>query len=207
MFFSGGGGQEPDRGVVVFEGSSHVINHVKTFADSLRLYLNDQEIEIPEGTSIQIGIDGGKRTLNSRLHTAGHLLASVIYEEMKLDLVPNKGYHYQLGSHVEFSSSSDVRQVDIEDLNTRLSRNIEAALTVYSEIVTTESKSYINSFRTLAFNPPKDAQIRLVKIAGFLAYACGGTHVENTSELKGLKVTGFKFKKGHLRIKYEFDSR
>ncbi|MBQ0218761.1 alanine-tRNA synthetase second additional domain-containing protein, partial [Alcaligenes faecalis] len=44
---------------------------------------------------------------------------------------------------------------------------------------------------------------RQVAIGGLGQYACGGTHVENTSELNGLKIVRIKNKKDELSVHYE----
>lgn len=46
---------------------------------------------------------------------------------------------------------------------------------------------------------------RIVTVAG-LACPCGGTHVGSTRDLKGVRVTKLKAKKGTLRVSYAVPS-
>lgn len=203
-YFSGGGGQEADKAKLFVNGKNIDIISGKYLNGTSRIYIGQSTEELAIGTSIKIEIDPETRINNSRLHSAGHLLSSVIFEEMKLDLIPIKGFHYNVGSHVEFSSSSGIREIEIDELNNRLHNNIESKLQISSEIVNVNSSSYAISFKTAGFTPTANTMIRLVNIGEFLAYSCGGTHVLNTSYLKGLKIIGYKSKKGNLRIKYGF---
>lgn len=196
-YFPGGGGQEADLGKVLIHDISYTIKSAKIVDNRLTIYLAELQSAPQSGTEVMIQIDPRTRTINSRLHSAGHLISSVIFEEMKLDLIPVKGYHYSVGSHVEFASQSGLKSLDIDEVNNLLQQNIEAKKPVVSSIVKASSEAYLNSFKIPGFSPHENADIRLVKIGDFLSYACGGTHVVDTGELNGLKVKrGLNQKKG-----------
>ncbi|MBB5639005.1 alanyl-tRNA synthetase [Pedobacter cryoconitis] len=204
-FFPGGGGQETDKGELVINGEFFNITNAKFIDKQLRIYVDQTSTPLYPGLSADIIIDPVKRSLNSLLHSAGHLLSSVVYEELRLDLQPIKGFHFEAGSHVEFISKSGINQVDLNEINYRLQQNVAAKHPFTSKIVSSKSKEYEDAFSITGFSPEEDDAVRLVTIGGFLSYACGGTHVEHTGCLEGLKVNGYKQKKGNLKIKYGFE--
>lgn len=203
-YFPGGGGQEADLGEIILDNKSYKITGGKLTENLLKLYMEETYTDIAEGTEILINIDKVARDKNSKLHSAGHLLSSIVFEQMKLDLIPIKGYHYSIGSHVEFSSELGIKSIDMDEINRIIELKVKEELPIFSSIVNPDSNEYKESFKTSSFAPLENSEIRLVRIGDYLAYACGGTHVLHTGYLKGLKVTGLKSKKGNLRVKYEF---
>lgn len=48
--------------------------------------------------------------MHSRLHSAGHLIDVALAELGRTDLKPGKGYHWEVGTYVEY-----IGKVDAED--------------------------------------------------------------------------------------------
>jgi misacylated tRNA(Ala) deacylase len=50
---------------------------------------------------------------------------------------------------------------------------------------------------------PAGQPTRVIEVEGFEACPCGGTHINSTTELVGIKITSLKNNKKNLRVKYE----
>lgn len=119
-----------------------------------------------------------------------------------LSLIPAKGAHYPEWSEVEYEGV--VAPEEIESLPQKLQQQLDQMIAqgyeVKIEMSTKEQakeKCYI-----LPAELPDNKPIRIVAVWDDLFMPCGGTHVRNVSELKGLKITKVKSKKGMTKVSY-----
>lgn len=201
VFYPGGGGQEPDQGMVIRENGTAV--PLLKAALVLGAFRHYTAAPVPEGERLIIRIDGAARVQHARLHTGGHLLSSVVFEQLKWPLIPVKGFHYTEGAYLEFKPMEVMNEPDLALLNQALEAVIGDRLSVTSTLTTAEDRLFREAFKPPGFQPPPDKPLRLVKIDTFLAYPCGGTHLRHTGELHWLRVRHVKNKKGNIRIAYE----
>ena len=197
-FYPEGGGQPSDTGMLIRESDS---------AEFRVLYIGKFEGDIsheidPEMTSqanklsaclkagdkIKVLIDWDRRYKHMRMHTATHIIANVIEQEAGAQITGN-----QLGldqSRVDFSLEAFDREkfAEYEKIaNDIIARNSPVNLYLISR---KEAEAKLSRLTTLAKGFSDDIkEVRLVEIEGITIEACGGTHVKNTSEIKGLKIT------------------
>ena len=200
-FYYGGGGQEPDKGVLIVENKEYKILKPKIEHGELRHYL-EEKITLVENQEILIKIDEENRFINNKLHSAGHLISSVVTQDINSGLITAKGMHFQQGAFVGFSRPSSDLDLDINQLNEALQKRIEENLPITIKIVSLQSDEYKKSFKIAGFNPPVNQPLRLVKIGDYMSYPCGGTHVNSTIVIGNIHVSSIKNKKGNLRVYY-----
>nr|WP_299246499.1 hypothetical protein [uncultured Halomonas sp.] len=183
LFHPQGGGQKADRGFI----ASIPILHVRHGANgAIDHYIADPEC-LKIGMGVEIFVDSRWRQLNATYHTAGHLLAGIA-EELLDNIHATCGHHWPGEARVEFKEMHHTINLDrwrdelTEALNQRLKQYIESALPVIQLGDTHKNRE--------------------IKIGNFDPIPCGGTHLENLMELKEVRVTGMKRKKGVLRISY-----
>lgn len=204
VFYPGGGGQEPDKGFIEKENSSRFpVMKASMKGHEIRHYYEEDENSFEEGEKVWIRIDKAHRIQNAKLHTAGHLLASVVYEELKWPLTPLKGFHYQQGAYIEFDPAEDMTAIDEKALSEAIDKDIQKQLPITISLVSKDSELFKLAFKPKGFIVPEDKALRLVKIGGYLAYPCSGTHLHHTGELNFFRIKHIKHKKGKLRISYE----
>ncbi|XP_037410977.1 alanine--tRNA ligase-like isoform X2 [Triticum dicoccoides] len=107
IFHPQGGGQPADTGFIVSAagaGARFLVEDVRV-KDGVVLHYGRFEDaagpELSQGQSVRLEIDAERRKLNSRLHSAGHLLDSCM-TNLGLHLEPGKGYHFPDGPSVEY---------------------------------------------------------------------------------------------------------
>lgn len=201
VFYPGGGGQEPDKGLIVTrQGARYPILKAVLTDGRMRHYLAEK---LPEGEEVRIRIDGDHRLQNARLHTAGHLLSSVIHEKLQWPLTPVKGFHYQQGAYIEFEPSGNMPEICMEMLNEALREEIGRKRPVSAAFVTAGDARFEQAVKPQGFLAPAGRPLRVVQIDPYRAYLCGGTHLHHTGELNRVRIRHVRHKKGNIRICYE----
>ncbi len=200
IFYPGGGGQEPDKGIIINEsGVSFSVLKAKRKNSEVRHYLSE---ELPLDTVVKMAIDRDYRLQNTRLHTAGHLLASVVYEKLGWPLQPVKGFHYQKGAYVEFEPEKEMDEIPETALYQAVMEDIRSKLPVASTIAVPEAVDSASVFVPEGFSLPQGEPLRLVSIEGYNSVPCGGTHLHHTGEIKNFSIKQIRHKKGRIRISY-----
>jgi len=202
IFYPQGGGQPTDIGFINIDNGDDIeVNFVSFVDGEVRLYSDVINIK-PRNQIVKQFINQNERMKNARSHTAGHLLTILI--ENETDLIGVKGYHFPNGSYVEFEGNNiDNTEKLIERINQLAIESIKAKKQINVEVIS------INELSKKCKNIPSylystNKPIRIMTIDGFEPIPCGGTHLKNLSDLSILKVTKIKFKKGKVKISYEF---
>ncbi|KAK6930152.1 Alanyl-tRNA synthetase, class IIc, N-terminal, partial [Dillenia turbinata] len=203
IFHPQGGGQPSDTGFITFPNSNSkfvvqdvrskdgIVFHYGSLENEDSNSNSNEELlisEIQQGIQVSLHVNEPRRTLNSRLHSAGHLLdVCVLNVGLLTHLEPNKGYHFPDGPFVEYKgtipSDLQTKQKELElEANALISRGgkISAALVPYEEALKLCGgclPDYI----------PKGSTPRIIKIGDNPGCPCGGTHVHDISEIISMK--------------------
>lgn len=186
IFYPLGGGQPGDTGVLTGpDGKPHRVLDTRK-GDSFEVIKHELDTDKPglkPGDSVAIAIDWDRRFRHMRMHTCMHLLGSLIpvpvtggsvgAEKSRLD--------FDLGEH----------QIDKEDLTTRINRLVaEAHPVTFGTITEAELDERPELVRTMSVQPPRGVgDIRTVRIEGVDYQPCGGTHVNNSSEVGVVRIS------------------
>lgn len=179
LFHPQGGGQPADRGTI--EGVEVV--HVAAEGDEIRHYLESIESLEPD-QDVSLCIDDARRSLHERLHTAGHLIGSVV-ELLFPQAEAVAGHHWPGEARVDFRLSADT--LDTDSFRFVLEPELRRAVSRNPSVYATETA------------PGR----RMVVIEGYAPIACGGTHADSLSEVGEIELRGLSLKKGRLRIGYD----
>ncbi len=186
IFYPLGGGQPGDTGVMTGpDGNEHkVIDTRKSDTpNQIRHQLDTDDHGFKPGDTVDTEVDWERRFKHMRMHTSMHLLGSLIpvpvtggsvgAEKSRLD--------FDLGEH----------QIDKVDLTTRMNLLVEASHpVVFGSITEAELDERPQLVRTMSVQPPRGAgDIRTVRIEGVDFQPCGGTHVNNTSEIGAVRIS------------------
>ncbi|KAH9608429.1 hypothetical protein KSS87_013205 [Heliosperma pusillum] len=163
----------------------------------------EPEWMIKEGTCVELLVDECRRSLNSRLHSAGHLLDISIRNVGLGHLEPGKANHFPEGPWVEYKgifpqTELKTKQEELEkDVNALVSRGgkVTVALLPYDEAAKLcggQLPHYIL----------KDSRPRIVQLGENLGCPCGGTHVQDIAEVKTIKISQIRMKKGTTKVFY-----
>jgi Ser-tRNA(Ala) deacylase AlaX len=139
------------------------------------------------GTAVAGLLDWDRRYGVMRHHTALHVMVGAVYH-LFAALVTG-GQIYPDRARMDFSLE-DLSKERVAAIEAETNRVIVEGRRVLVRFVTREEFERSDLLRLAKNLVPQDVeQIRVVEIEGYDAQADGGTHVDNTREIGGLRVT------------------
>jgi misacylated tRNA(Ala) deacylase len=188
LFFPGGGGQPPDRGVLTAAGEPLPITEVRE--DEAGVVWHRVGRDLAPGVEVHGVIDWHQRHALMRHHGLMHVVNSVARERFAGVITG-----VQIGaerSRIDFRLA-DFGRESLPAFEARVNEVLARGLAVRHSIITEEEfRSRPELVRTLNVLPPiVDGTVRVVEIAGFDAQACGGTHVRSTAEIGPARLVKF----------------
>ncbi|KAJ4969228.1 hypothetical protein NE237_015929 [Protea cynaroides] len=213
IFHPQGGGQPSDTGFVTHGASDlKFIVQDARLKDGLVFHYgffeksgNDEDPELRKGQEVCLYVDEPRRNLNSRLHSAGHLLDICMGKVGWGHLKPGKAYHFPDGPFVEYKGA--VPQNEIQSKQKELEMEASALISrggkVSAAVLSYEEASELCG-GSLPDYIPKESTPRIVKLGEYPGCPCGGTHVVDISEIRSLKVGQIRTKKGMTKDAAEF---
>ena len=188
VFFPGGGGQMPDRGTMSWnnrqdEGNVIAINK----RDEIVWHTLDCPPP-PVGTEVVGTIDWDFRYHMMRTHTALHILCGTIFREFGVQVTG--GQMYPDRARMDFAME-DLSKERIAYIEEKINEAVEADFPIRVYTLPREKAFAIPDLIRTKINllPPEIEEIRIVEIVGLDLQADGGTHVNHTKEVGGIKIT------------------
>lgn len=192
-FYPEGGGQPPDHGVISTETTQSSVIDVQEIDNEVWLKLNKNEFQPNEIISAKI--DKSRRINLSRNHTSQHLISAIFMEDFEYDTV--KATIDLKSSEIEFDKKLnwDILEKGINKVNSHIlqSHPINSKFFDKENISDLKLRGNISDLHSI---------YRIVEIKDVDLNPCGGTHVENTSEIqivavRKLENNKLKFISGH----------
>ncbi len=206
IFYFGGGGQPADSGFVRDpEGNMVPILKAIPAPGGIAHYLASPHFAPGPGVALRMSIDPARRLLHSRIHTAGHLVGSMIFEQLRWKLVPLKGYHYPDSPYVEFSNPEQLHELDSIPVEEGMREWIRSDRAVFTSTDGSLDGDREKTFVPEGFSLEGGRSLRWVGIDGFKYYPCAGTHVPTLGLLGKVSIKYFKGKKGNMRVAYQVE--
>ena len=202
IFYPLGGGQPGDTGSLTGpDGKTHKVLDTRKgdSFEQIKHQLDTDEHGLKAGDSVDITIDWERRFRHMRMHTCMHLLGSLIPVPVTGGSVgaDKSRLDFDLGEHT----------LDKEDLTTRINALVaEAHPVVFGTITEAELDEHPELVRTMSVQPPRGVgDIRTVRIEDVDYQPCGGTHVNNSSEVGVVRISkienkGKRNRRVHLLI-------
>ena len=196
-FYPGGGGQPADRGTILraADGRTWTVRAARRFGGEIV-----HELEAPPdgdlpvaGDDVSIDLDWVRRYALMRTHTALHALCGVVWRDYGA-LVTGGNMEPGAGRmDFEFERmSGDLVDALEATVNTELRADRDVRVNVLPRA---EAFAIPDLIRTkVNLLPEGIAEIRTIEIVGLDLQADGGTHVANTREVGGIRVTGYESK-------------
>ena len=180
-FYAKSGGQPGDKGEIEREGSK--IQVLETIKENNKVvHIVDDLKDLEENCDIIGKINWDLRYKHMRMHTALHLLCSIV----PLGVTGGQiGYEK---SRLDFNDPDKL--INKEELEEKINLLVEDNHTITTEVIESrilEEKPEL--VRTMSVKPPQvDGKIRLVRIGEVDLQPCGGTHVKSTIEIGKIQI-------------------
>ena len=198
VFYPLGGGQPGDTGwLKAADGRRwRVVDTRKGEGGRILHRLEEGATPPATGEAVSAAIDWERRHAHMRMHTALHLLGSVLRYGV------TGGQIGAERSRLDFDTQDEI---DKEAVTAAVNALVAAGHPVRSSWITDEELDrQPDLVRTLSVQPPRGAgRVRLLEVEGVDLQPCGGTHVASTAEIGPLVVTkveskGRRNKRVHL---------
>ena len=204
LFYPLGGGQPGDTGWLVAESGDRfsITDTRKGDQPGVILHLLESGNHgLKSGDRVKIVIDWERRYAHMRMHTAMHLLGSLIP-------VPVTGGSVgAVKSRLDFDMGELV--MDKDELTRKMNALIEAGHDIVFESITeSELDENPGLVRTMSVQPPRGmGDIRMIRIQDVDFQPCGGTHINNTAEIGPIRISKIENKgKKNRRFHLVFDA-
>ena len=193
VFYPMGGGQPGDTGTMEWGNDSANIIDTRYGDGGAICHLLDEAAESPAtGRTVTVKLDWDRRYLHMRMHTALHLLGSVLQYGV------TGGNISAAKSRLDFDMED---AVDKEKVTADLQALVAANHEVSCRWITDEElDAQPELVRTMSVQPPRGVgKIRLLEIEGVDLQPCGGTHLKSTSEVGDIRIGKVEKKGKHNR--------
>ena len=196
VFYPGGGGQPSDRGLLLraTDGRQWTVRAARKLAGEIAHELEPGDGEPPaEGDEVDVDLDWARRLALMRTHTALHALCGVVWRDHGALVT---GGNMEPGSgRMDFEFETMHGDL-VGEIETRVNEELRAARDVRVAVLPRDEAFAIPDLIRTKINllPPGIEEIRTIEIVGLDLQADGGTHVANTSEVGGIRVTGYESK-------------
>ena len=180
-FYARSGGQPGDIGQIIVENQNiEVEDTIKK--DNKIIHIINKTENLDKGIEIIGKINWEKRYKHMKMHSALHLMCSVI----PLGVTGGQiGYEK---SRLDFNDPE--KEINKEEIEEKINSLVKDDYEITSEII--DSKILDEQpelVRTMSVKPPQiDGKIRLIKIGNVDLQPCGGTHVKSTAEIGSIKI-------------------
>jgi alanyl-tRNA synthetase len=203
IFYPQGGGQPFDTGAILIEsnqfsvtsvfyspsrvdGQDAVIKHYGSFETEFLPNIDDE---------VSMNIDLPNRLVNAKNHTAGHLLGFAV--EKLTGVKGKKGFHFPEGCYVEFDG---IVEINPEIVAKTVNEYITDSLPIIHRLV--DAQEYVTLTGQEVSHLPFGKPIRIMETQNLGIMGCGGTHIQNTSEISEFTIRKISNKKGVTKISY-----
>ena len=184
-FYPEGGGQPADIGFLINNGNKITVQNVVKEGEAI-IHIVDGELNLED--TVHGILDWEHRYTLMKHHTGTHLVNSALRKLL--------GEHiWQAGSQLglndarfdfsHYKNISDLEKMKIEELANEF---IRKAATVEKKVMDRNSAEKIHGFRLYQGGVPPGNSIRVLNIPGIDVEACGGTHLNNTSEVEKIRI-------------------
>lgn len=199
-FYPGGGGQPPDRGAILrtSDGRAWTVRAARRVGGEIvhELEPGDDAAggELPAaGDEVSVELDWARRYALMRTHTALHALCGVVWRDY--GALVTGGNMEPGGGRMDFEferMSGDL----VDRIEASVNEELRTGRDVRVDVLPREQAFAIPDLIRTKVNllPPGIEEIRTIEIVGLDLQADGGTHVANTREVGGIRVTGYESK-------------
>lgn len=196
-FYPVGGGEPHDTGKIICNRNEYNVIFVGKFGGDISHEVDKPGLNV--GDKVHCLVNWDRRYKLMRMHTATHILCAVINKDTGAIFTGN-----QLGedkTRIDLSLESfdkEIVQRFIEKANEETRKNKDVKINFVSK----EEGEKLSKLSDWDYEGMD--KLRMVNVEGIDVQPCGGCHIKNTSEIKGIEFLSIENKgKGRKRIYFK----
>jgi len=197
VFYPRSGGAEPDLGTV----NGYRVYDVESEGNVIIHKIENHNLKV--GDIANCKVDSKRREQIKKHHTATHIINGSARKLL--------GNHvWQAGSkkdidkaHLDITHYEPLTEEQIKEIERIANQAIKDNLKVKKEVLDRNTAEKRYGFRIYQGGAVPGKMLRIISIADFDAEACGGLHIDNTSEIEEIFIfSSKKMQDGIIRIEY-----
>ena len=181
-FYAESGGQVADTGVIENDNMSAKVINVNKAPNKQHLHsVKVMFGEIKIGDTVTAKIDENRRALIARNHSSVHLLQQALTEVLGDHIAQHGSYVTDEYSHFDFNHFQKMSAEEIAEVERRVNKYISDAIKEETYVLPIEEAKKMGA--KALFDDKYGDTVRVVTFGDVSKEFCGGTHVNNTSDI------------------------
>ncbi|MEM2214347.1 MAG: alanine--tRNA ligase [Candidatus Nezhaarchaeales archaeon] len=200
-FYPRGGGQEADRGLLIFGDSKVRVLDVVKIGD---VVVHVVDGVAPQGVLVKGELDVERRLGLMRHHTATHILLEAIRRVLGSHVWQAGAQKLPDRAHLDVTHYKHLTNEQLRMIEELANEIVLKNLPVKVSFVEREKAERKYGFEIYQGGVVPGRNVRIVEVEGWNVQACGGTHVASTGEVGLIKVIKVdRIQDGVLRFEYK----
>jgi misacylated tRNA(Ala) deacylase len=195
------GGVACDVGYLMKDNVKHKVVRVEINRETKEItHVLEAEADLKQGDNVKGTIDWERRYRLMRLHTAAHLVATILYNDYGALVTGGQvdSEHAKLDFNLP-KTEREVFEAAVAKANTEAAKGVE--LKIYF-LAREEALKMPGVVKLAEKMPPEEKNLRMVEIPGIDLQADGGPHVRNTNEIGEIRLLKIENKGKNQRRVY-----
>src|SRR5688572_577447 len=190
-FYAESGGQAADAGTIVFDGGRLEVLDVQRPIKGLVVHqVRVLEGELDAGREVHARVDPEWRTGARQAHSGTHVVHAALREVLGPTALQSGSYNRPGYLRLDFGWTTSLSPEQVRDIELVSQQALRAALPVGWQYMTLEEAKEWGAI-ALFGETYDNTKVRVVEIGGpWSRELCGGTHVEHSSQIGTVVVTG-----------------
>ena len=186
-FYATMGGQVGDTGVIYTANGKFIVQETVKLVGNKIGHIGTMElgmIKVGDEVTLSVNTDGRKRTCQN--HSATHLLQKALREVLGSHVEQKGSYQDTERTRFDFSHFSAMTADELKSVEDIVNKKIAEALPVVTKEMTMDEAKKTGAMAL--FGEKYGETVRVVSMGDFSIELCGGTHVENTADIRAFKI-------------------
>jgi alanyl-tRNA synthetase len=186
VFYPEGGGQPADNGRLIFSGKEALVKDVKNLNNRIIHFIEGPAPDA--GSIVKMVVDAERRLQLRRAHTATHIVNAAARMVLGNHVWQAGAQKDTVESRLDITHPLPLTSEDVEKIERKANEIVLSNIDVKIQVLprTIAEKEY--GFRIYQGGAVPGKELRIVKIDGFDAEACGGLHVNKTGDIGLVKI-------------------
>jgi len=196
------GGQPSDKGIIIHNNEEFKVLEVKKEDGKIIHILDKKGLKVND--KVKCKIDWERRYKLMKMHTAAHVISSIIHKETGAMITGNQLDTEK--SRIDFSLEKFNKE-NMENYIKKANEEIKKDHKITVSTISKEEAKKIKNLSKLAKGLPPDLkEIRIVTIGNLDEQGDGGTHVNSTKEIGAIKLLSIENKgKSNRRLYFSLE--
>lgn len=186
VFYAEGGGQSGDQGIIRTKTAQLKVIDCNKQNDTFLHHVHIETGEVKTGEVVQLAVHEIHRRNTAANHSATHLLHAALRKILGAH-VTQAG---QLVDHhrirFDFTHNKSLTADELEKIEHHVNTVVELAVPVETKL--TSHQDAVSSGAMALFGEKYGDQVRVLRMGEFSSELCGGTHVQNTAQIRYFKI-------------------